>query len=170
MVDGMASPMKQMPLKNGNLYKLGDGLLNQTWNLRYFLLNCSTLQYYKSQHEAKPRDVINLTGATVSWAKDQCRPFAFVVLASGHRPLYMAGNTEREASQWVDWIQDASKPTLESPNAGNMPSVRGMEEPATVLGAGALRARAGSQAEDVPNAGNMPSVRGMEEPATVLGA
>ncbi|CAJ1344771.1 unnamed protein product [Effrenium voratum] len=67
---------KGMPFHNGFLYKLGDGLLNKEWNLRYFLLigtltdfiredgfsfpTSQTLQYYRSQHEARPRDAINL--------------------------------------------------------------------------------------------------------------
>lgn len=85
---------KGMSFHNGFLYKLGpgsprrselsgagcqgDGLLNSSWNLRYFLLigvSClrtrlkvswpgQTLQYYRSQHEARPRDAINLSPLT----------------------------------------------------------------------------------------------------------
>lgn len=100
---------------NGFLYKLGDGLLNQTWNLRYFLLSGSTLQYFKSPHEARARDVIDLSGAVVQRSSDQTRPFAFEVLPKDRRPLYMSGNTEREASEWVEWIQRASKLLAEEP-------------------------------------------------------
>jgi len=104
---------KGMPFYNGFLYKLGDGLLNTTWNLRYFLLIGQSLQYYRSQHEAKPRDVVNLNGATVQWVKDQSRPFTFTVLKSGQRPLCLSGNTEKETCEWVERIQAAGKLSLE---------------------------------------------------------
>jgi len=100
---------KGMPYYNGFLYKLGDGLLNTTWNLRYFLLIGSQLQYYRSQHEAKPRDAINLSGSTVKWDKDQSRPFAFTVSKTGQRPLCLSGNTEQETREWLERIQAASK-------------------------------------------------------------
>eukprot|EP00913_Durusdinium_trenchii_P002980 g2760.t1 len=82
---------KGMPFHNGFLYKLGDGILNNTWNLRYFLLIGQTLQYYRSQHEARPRDAIHLSGVTVEWLKDQSRPFTFAVSKSGSRSYCLSG-------------------------------------------------------------------------------
>ncbi|CAE7922422.1 skap2, partial [Symbiodinium necroappetens] len=97
---------KGMPFHNGFLYKLGDGLLNTGWNLRYFLLiGCQTLQYYRSQHEAKPRDAISLSGVSVEWSHDASRPFTFVVSKSGQRSFCLSGCTEREACEWVERIQ-----------------------------------------------------------------
>eukprot|EP00435_Cladocopium_sp_Y103_P007554 s1259_g2.t1 len=100
---------KGMPFHNGFLYKLGDGILNTTWNLRYFLLIGQTLQYYRSQHEARPRDAINLSGVTVEWLRDQSRPFSFTVSKSGARSYCLSGCTEQEASEWMERIQAASK-------------------------------------------------------------
>ncbi|CAE7720790.1 unnamed protein product [Symbiodinium microadriaticum] len=99
---------KGMPFHNGFLYKLGDGLLNTGWNLRYFLLIGQTLQYYRSQHEAKPRDAISLSGVSVEWSHDASRPFTFVVSKSGQRSFCLSGCTEREACEWVERIQAAS--------------------------------------------------------------
>jgi hypothetical protein len=100
---------KSMQFWNGWLYKLGDGLLNSTWNQRYFILIGSALQYFRSPHEARPRDVYNLTGAHVEWVKDQTRPFAFTVTVSTHRPLYLSGESWKDTSEWVERIQIASK-------------------------------------------------------------
>lgn len=99
---------KGMPFHNGFLYKLGDGLLNTGWNLRYFLLIGQTLQYYRSQHEAKPRDAISLSGVSVEWSHDASRPFTFIVSKSGQRSFCLSGCTEREACEWVERIQAAS--------------------------------------------------------------
>lgn len=115
---------KGRAFKNGFLYKLGDGLLNTTWNLRYFLLLGPTLQYFRSPHEAKPRDVINLSGATVQWVKDQSRPFTFSVAVSAHRPLYLSGNNEQETCEWIDRIKAASKLACESQASNTPPSNR----------------------------------------------
>lgn len=113
---------KGMPLFNGFLYKLGDGMLNTTWNLRYFLLIGSTLQYYRTQHEAKPRDVINLSGATVQRTKDATRPFTFSVLKDGQRTLCLSGQTEKETGEWVERIQAASKLTPVEMGSSSAPS------------------------------------------------
>ena len=100
---------KGMPFHNGFLYKLGDGILNTTWNLRYFLLIGQTLQYYRSQHEARPRDALNLSGVTVEWLRDQSRPFTFTVSKSGSRSYCLSGCSEQDASEWMERIQAASK-------------------------------------------------------------
>ncbi|CAK9026511.1 unnamed protein product [Durusdinium trenchii] len=111
---------KGMPFHNGFLYKLGDGILNNTWNLRYFLLIGQTLQYYRSQHEARPRDAIHLSGVTVEWLKDQSRPFTFAVSKSGSRSYCLSGCSEQEASEWMERIQAASK--LGSPPRVEIPT------------------------------------------------
>jgi len=105
---------KGIPFYNGFLYKLGDGLLNTTWNLRYFLLIGQSLQYYRSQHEAKPRDVVNLCGANVEWVKDQSRPFSFVVYKAGQRTICLSGSTEKDAIGWVERIEAACRLTVDS--------------------------------------------------------
>lgn len=92
----------------GFLYKLGDGYLNTTWNLRYFLLIGQSLQYYRSQHEARPRDVFDLCEATVQWVSDQSRPFAFTVSKTGQRLLCLSGSSEEEAREWMRQIEAAS--------------------------------------------------------------
>jgi len=124
----------------GFLYKLGDGLLNTTWNLRYFLLIGPTLQYFRSPHEAKPRDVIDLRDASVQWAKDQSRPFAFSVETTNHRILYLSGNDDKETCGWIDRIRTASKLT-ETHETRNVGSSSAYRRPA-LLGAGFPKAPA----------------------------
>ncbi|CAE7630237.1 CYTH2 [Symbiodinium pilosum] len=119
-----------MPFHNGFLYKLGDGLLNTGWNLRYFLLIGQTLQYYRSQHEAKPRDAISLSGVSVEWIHDASRPFTFVVSKSGQRSFCLSGCTEREACEWVERIQAASAAVerpLATPGTRPDPNMHGRE-------------------------------------------
>lgn len=113
---------KGMPFYNGFLYKLGDGLLNTAWNLRYFLLIGQSLQYYRSQHEAKPKDIINLSGATVEWVKDQNRPFVFMVSKSGQRTMCLSGNTEKESLEWVERIEAASRAAVDGGGVISTPS------------------------------------------------
>lgn len=97
-----------LPLHKGFLYKLGDGYLNTAWNLRYFLLIGPSLQYYRSQHEARPRDTVNVQGAFVEWVSES-RPFTFTVCKSGQRTMCLSGQTEQEAREWVERIEAASR-------------------------------------------------------------
>lgn len=128
---------KGMPFYKGFLYKLGDGLLNTTWNLRYFLLIGQSLQYYRSPHEAKPRDVVNLAGATVEWVKDQGRPFTFTVSKSGQRTMCLSGNTEQETCEWVERIEAAIKLTPDAVLPANASSGGTMKRTGLLPAAGA---------------------------------
>ena len=97
---------------SGNLLKLGDGLMNRSWNPRYFLLRGSTLQYFTNSREARAREVIDLLNAEVTWLGEFTgRPFCVGVEPLAHRPLQLSGSTLEEAKQWMRWLQEAADPT-----------------------------------------------------------
>jgi hypothetical protein len=100
---------------SGNLLKLGDGLMNRSWNPRYFLLRGSTLQYFTNAREARAREVIDLLNAEVTWLGEfSGRPFCINIEPLEHRPLQLSGSTLEDAKQWMRWLQEAADPTAYS--------------------------------------------------------
>ena len=98
--------------RTGNLLKLGDGLMNRSWNPRYFLLRGSTLQYFTSPRDVKPREVIDLVHAEVAWLGDfMDRSYCIAVEPVGHRSLHVSGSSLDEAKQWMRWFQEAADPS-----------------------------------------------------------
>ena len=98
-----------------SLAKLADGIMNRGWNTRYFLLRGSTLQYFANSRESRPREIIDLLNAEVTWLGEYFgRPFCIGIEPSAHRPLHIAGSTLEEAKQWMRWLQEAADPTAYS--------------------------------------------------------
>ena len=100
------------PTHSGNLLKLGDGLMNRSWNARYFLLRGSTLQYFTNARESRAREVIDLLNAEVTWLGEYSgRPFCIGIEPTEHRSLQLSGSTLEDAKQWMRWLQEAADPT-----------------------------------------------------------
>ena len=97
--------------RTGNLMKLGDGLMNRTWNPRYFMLRGSSLQYFSSSRDVKPREVVDLLNAEVLWLGDYLdRSNCVVIEPAAHRTLHLSGASLEEAKQWLRWFQEAADP------------------------------------------------------------
>ena len=91
--------------------KLGDGIMNRTWNPRYFLLRGSSLQYFASSRDIKPREIVDLLNAEVSWLGDYLdRSNCIVIEPAAHRTLHVSGASLDEARQWLRWFQEAADP------------------------------------------------------------
>ena len=100
-----------MITRSGGLMKLGDGLMNRSWNHRHFLLRGSTLQYFTTARESRPREVIDLLHAEVVWIGDYTdRSNCIYVEPLSHRPLHLSGITLDESKQWMRWFQEAADP------------------------------------------------------------
>lgn len=100
-----------MITRTGTLMKLGDGLMNRGWNHRHFLLRGSTLQYFTTARDSRPREVIDLLHAEVVWLGDYMdRSNCIYVEPLSHRPLHLSGITLEESKQWMRWFQEAADP------------------------------------------------------------
>lgn len=95
----------------GDLFKLGDGYMNRSWNSRYFILRGSTLQYYTNSRDQKPREVIDMLHATVSWLGDYAdRSSCIHVDPIAHRSIQVSGVSVEEARRWFRWLHEAADP------------------------------------------------------------
>lgn len=104
---------------SGYLYKLGDGYLNTSWNLRYIVVQGSTLSYYRQHTDAAPRDTIDLNGAVIKYTIDEvrgrCHSIAVVPVAHLKRPtLWFSGETEEDSKLWAVRLQLASDGVYET--------------------------------------------------------
>ncbi|PHJ19255.1 phosphatidylinositol transfer protein [Cystoisospora suis] len=77
-------------LHSGFLFKLGDGIWNTTWNLRYIVLRGSFLQYFNDPRDVRPKHSVDIEGAKVSWCGGEVvrgRMHSFLVQPPGKRPM-----------------------------------------------------------------------------------
>ncbi|CBZ51107.1 hypothetical protein NCLIV_041820 [Neospora caninum Liverpool] len=105
-----AEPPKETILHSGFLYKLGDGLWNTTWNLRYVVLKGSRLQYFNDPREARAKCVVDLEGAEITWTGEmRGRSHSFHVHPACKRSMHFCGETAEASRQWMAWLQAASQ-------------------------------------------------------------
>jgi Phosphatidylinositol transfer protein/PH domain len=96
-------------LLSGYLFKLADGYLTRGWNLRYFVLNKSVLQYFTDAREQKYKESIDLLNATIIYTGEiQDREFTFEVIPVDHRPILLSGVDEQQTRNWFVAIQKAA--------------------------------------------------------------
>ena len=87
-------------IRTGYLYKLGDGYIVRSWNLRYFVLKGSLLHYFADARDARPKEVVELKGATVSWGGNEDKEHSFMISPLEHRPLVVSGRTLEDSKTW----------------------------------------------------------------------
>ena len=92
-------------IRTGYLYKLGDGYIMRSWNLRYFVLKGALLQYFADARDAKPKEVVDLKGASVSWGGSEDKEHSFIVSPLEHRQLVLSGRTLEDSKSWFALCQ-----------------------------------------------------------------
>jgi hypothetical protein len=96
---------------SGVLLKMADGLVVSGWHPRYFVIRGSTLQYFTNARDARPKEIIDLNGAIVSWIGDHADQSNCIhVIPAVHRPLHVASASLEESRQWLRWLQEAADP------------------------------------------------------------
>ncbi|KAF4745607.1 hypothetical protein FOZ62_003415 [Perkinsus olseni] len=111
-------------MRAGSLFKLGDGIINTSWNERYFVLSGSVLSYYRDSRELRPKDSISMKGAVVQWCgSHKGREHAFIVMPrDNRRQIVVSGGSEGETRQWMLWCQEAAdKATATTSIEGSSP-------------------------------------------------
>ncbi|CAL8469029.1 g8570 [Coccomyxa elongata] len=109
----LAKQNKQ-PTKCGYLFKyrpFSSGLFSNTWEPRFFTLNGSALQYYKSEKDTTlhPRGYVDVAGCIVEWEgrkKDNFFCFS-VVDRSGLSLMRMSTSDANDAAVWVQALVNA---------------------------------------------------------------
>ncbi|KEP60265.1 UNVERIFIED_CONTAM: phosphatidylinositol transfer protein [Hammondia hammondi] len=111
-----AEPPKETLLHSGFLYKLGDGIWNTTWNLRYVVLRGSRLQYFNDPRDARAKCVVDLEGAEITWTGEmRGRMHSFYVHPACKRSMHFCGETADASRQWMAWLQEAAQSSDHAP-------------------------------------------------------
>ncbi|PFH32105.1 phosphatidylinositol transfer protein [Besnoitia besnoiti] len=107
---GAPEAPKDLALHSGFLFKLGDGLWNTTWNLRYVVLRGSKLQYFNDPRDARAKHLVDLEGAQISWTGElRQRTHSFLVHPVGRRAMHFSGETLEASRQWLVWLRTAAQ-------------------------------------------------------------
>ncbi|KAF4673668.1 hypothetical protein FOL47_010251 [Perkinsus chesapeaki] len=94
-------------MRAGSLFKLGDGIINTSWNERYFVLSGSVLSYYRDSREVRPRESIPMKGAVVQWCgSHKGREHAFIVEAADRATASTTPGPTMEASPKVAMVAE----------------------------------------------------------------
>lgn len=96
-------PLLSVGSKEGFLKKQGGFIKN--WKTRWFVLQKTTLRYYRQRADAQPIRDIDLrdcTECTIDYSLGQENCFRLVF---PWRTFYLVATTDVEASEWVDIIQ-----------------------------------------------------------------
>lgn len=101
------------------LYKLADGVFNNSWHQRYFVFDGhkKELTYFKTEKDKKSRGHFKLAGATVSEitsVKGQDHAFT-ITNKSGNKKMNLAGHSIEEAQLWREIIIKVSDENNKDP-------------------------------------------------------
>ena len=109
-VPGNLSICRPLPV-SGYLFKQGDGYINRSWNLRFFRLLGSSLQYFSDAGDPRPRESIDIAGARVlmlSDIEDRSIEGVFAIHPKEHRILVVSGRNFDETQLWFNAALQAS--------------------------------------------------------------
>jgi hypothetical protein len=140
----------------GYLQKLssGRGLSAKTWQRRWFVVRSdgSVTYFHTAKDSTAPGAecrTVDLRGFDFVRSFDSQRPFAFKGALTGHRPLMLAADSEKDRTRWLDAL--AAAVAMQGPRTADPPPTPGQR-----LAAAAAAAAAATAATVAPSAPAVP--------------
>jgi len=118
--------------KEGYLTKQGRVIRN--WQIRWFILQGTSLYYYKNEYVSDGKGAINLRGCTVATASEQTKlPFSFGIFhPKGKRTYFLSAETKEDMESWMTAIKNnisdcntPRKQSIQSPRSPTSPQSDG---------------------------------------------